>query len=324
MYHFCTYFDSNYLLRGMTLYRSLTKHCKNPFRFYVLCLDEDVFNVLMKLDDENIVPIALQEVEQWDQQLLTAKGNRSRIEYYFTLSPVLPLYVLEHFDVDIVTYLDADLMFFSSPESIYDELGDASVFVTEHRFSLELQDSIKFGRFNVQCQAFRNDEQGRCCLHLWRKQCIEWCYDRLEGEKFADQKYLNEWPKLYGEHLCISSHPGIGVAPWNVSSMMLEESDGTFTARNKPLVFFHFHGFRETVSHNVFLKNLYPYHVHVTSDINALYRCYAYAFRAARAVLNDCSLELSDAGAGHALRHSHKQMRIIVASLRRGDVLFVR
>ncbi len=51
MYHFCTYFDSNYLLRGITLYRSLAKHCKKPFRFYALCLDEDAFSALTKLGE---------------------------------------------------------------------------------------------------------------------------------------------------------------------------------------------------------------------------------------------------------------------------------
>ena len=112
MYHFCTYFDKNYLLRGLTLYRSLAKHCEIPFRFYVLCLDQETFDILGSLGDESIIPVRLEKVESWDKELLVAKQNRSLIEYYFTLSSVFPLYVLEHFDVDIVTYLDADLMFF--------------------------------------------------------------------------------------------------------------------------------------------------------------------------------------------------------------------
>jgi len=323
MYHFCTYFDSNYLLRGITLYRSLVEHCETPFRFYVLCLDENAFNALTKLDEENIVPIELKNVEQWDNELLAAKGNRSRIEYYFTMSPILPLFVLEHFEVDLVIYLDADLMFFSSPEPIYEELGERSIFVTEHHFSEKLKDSIKYGRFNVQCQAFRNDKVGLKCLHRWREQCLAWCYDHLEDGKFADQKYLDEWPELYGDSLVISQHPGIGVAPWNVGGVTLRKSRYSFAAKNKPVVFYHFHGFREVAFCKVFAKTLYPYHVEVTSAINELYRCYVYGLRDAEEFLTGC-VESQRRETGKALRHSHKQIRILIASLRRGDILFVQ
>ena len=244
MYHFCTYFDSNYLLRGITLYRSLTKHCQKPFLFYVLCLDEETFNILTKLGYENIVSIKLGDVEKWDHNLLEAKENRSLFEYYFTLSPILPLYVLNKFqDVDIVTYLDADLMFFSSPDPIYDELGTRSIFVTEHRFSKKLKALIQYGRFNVQCQAFRNDEVGLRCLRRWRKQCLAWCYDRLEGGKFADQKYLDDWPSLYRDNLSISRHPGVGVACWNIATHPIRSQCGKITVDGSLLVFYHYSGF---------------------------------------------------------------------------------
>lgn len=36
--HFCTYFESNYLVKGLVLYRSLVRHAA-PFRPWVLCLD---------------------------------------------------------------------------------------------------------------------------------------------------------------------------------------------------------------------------------------------------------------------------------------------
>ena len=284
MYHFCTYFDSNYLLRGITLYRSLAKHCKNPFRFYVLCLDEDAFNALTKLDEENIVPIELRRVEQWDHELLAAKGNRSLIEYYFTLSPVFPLFVLEHFEVDLVTYLDADLMFFSSPDPIYEELGECAIFVTEHRFPEHLKDSIKYGRFNVQCQAFRNDEVGLKCLHRWRKQCLVWCYDRLENGRFADQKYLDEWPELYGGSLVISQHPGIGVAPWNITSLAIRSQEGEITVASEPLVFYHFAGF--SLVSRFWMITGAASRTHFRQHA-PLFRRYALAMRETHAILRD-------------------------------------
>jgi len=315
MRHFCTYFDSNYLLRGITLYRSLAEHCKKPFRFYALCLDEDAFNALTKLGEENIVPIELENVEQWDNELLAAKGNRSRIEYYFTLSPILPLYVLEHFDVDIVTYLDADLMFFSGPDPIYEELGDASIFVTEHRFSEKLKESIKYGRFNVQCQAFRNDETGLKCLRRWRKQCLEWCYDRLENGKFADQKYLEEWPELYGDSLVISQHPGIGVAPWNILSLAIRSQEGDITVDSKPLVFYHFAGF--SLVSRFWLITGAASGVHVRQHA-PLFRRYASAMQETHAMLQNHGVATCMYG---KTRYVAKRWKSLTLALLRGGLL---
>lgn len=323
MYHFCTYFDNNYLLRGITLYRSLKKHCNKPFRFYALCLDEDAFNALTQLDEENIIPIELKNVEKWDNELLAAKENRSQIEYYFTLSPILPLFVLKHFEADLVTYLDADLMFFSSPDPIYDELGEGSIFITEHRFSENLKDSIKYGRFNVQCQVFRNDEAGLKCLRRWRKQCLTWCYDRLEDGKFADQKYLDEWPGLYGDNLVISQHPGIGLAPWNVNGSTLERSEHSFIIEYKPLIFYHFHGFQEIAFCKVFARALYLYYVDVTPTINDLYRRYVYGLRNTNKFLTNNCVNLQNGEPGNGLRRSHKHRRILIASLLKWDIFFV-
>jgi len=244
MYHFCTYFDVNYLAQGITLYRSLSEHCDKPFRFYILCLDEETFDVLQRLNQENIIPIAMESVEEWDVRLLSAKENRSRIEYYFTLSPALPAFVMENFEhVDCVSYLDADLFFFASPKPIFEELGDASILIIGHRFSKHLKQREVCGLYNVQYLTFRNDAQGRGCLEHWRNQCIEWCHDRLEDGKYADQKYLNAWPELY-DRLIVSQLKGAGLAPWNVHGVQIKSNGKGVTVDGEPLIFFHFHGFK--------------------------------------------------------------------------------
>jgi len=242
MYHFCTYFDKNYLIHGMTLYRSLLKQCED-FTLYVLCLDDETYEVLNHLSEERICTIPLKEIEEWEPELLQAKANRGLVEYYFTLSPVLPLFLLEKYRMDIVTYLDADLFFFASPEIAYKELGDKSVFITAHGFSPKLKQKEKYGIYNIQYQSFRNDAIGIRCLERWKQQCLEWCYDRLEDGKFADQKYLDEWPSLYDELLVNQNH-GVGVAPWNIANFEASIDGNNFTVNKCPVVFFHFHGLK--------------------------------------------------------------------------------
>ncbi len=252
MRNFCTYFDSNYLLRGLTLYRSLEQSgCE--FKLHVVALDDRTYSILSELALPGIIPLPLADLEAWEPALLQAKSNRGQVEYYFTLSPLVPLYVFTtNPAADVVTYLDADLYFYQSPEPIFKELGNQSILVTEHRFPERLRGKEKFGRYNVQYQSFRRDEQGLACLARWKDQCLEWCYDRLEDGKFADQKYLEEWPTLY-DRLVILSHKGAGVAPWNWATYPMQLIDGEITIDGSPLIFYHFHGVK--IFHPHFISN---------------------------------------------------------------------
>lgn len=243
MYHFCTYFDSNYLLRGLTLYRSL-QETSCVFALHVLALDERSQEILESLALPNLHLVSLKELEGWEPRLLEAKSNRKHIEYYFTLSPVLPLYLLTtQPEIDLITYLDADLYFYRSPEEIFKEFADRSILITEHRFPEFLKEKEKFGRYNVQFQSFRRDSQGLSCLQRWQDQCLEWCYDRLENGKFADQKYLEEWPDRY-DNLAVLQHKGAGVAPWNWSTHPMRLENGRVEVGSEPLIFYHFHALK--------------------------------------------------------------------------------
>lgn len=242
MRHFCTYFDTNYLLRGLTLYRSLIA-TGVPFQLHVLALDDGVAGLIGQLALPNLHAFTLAELEQWVPALLTAKANRRLIEYYFTLTPQLPLFLFERDpEIDLITYLDADLYFYASPEPLFAELGSRSILVTPHRYPDHLKGHEVYGLFNVQYQSFRRDEAGLACLYRWRDQCLEWCYDRVEEGKYGDQKYLNEWPALYGDRLVILQHRGGGVAPWNWSSAPITLHKGRVTVGGDPLIFYHFHG----------------------------------------------------------------------------------
>ncbi|NIN63978.1 MAG: glycosyl transferase [Anaerolineae bacterium] len=244
MYNFCTYFDQNYLVRGLTLYGSLARHA-SPFTLWVLCFDDFTHDVLREVGLPNLRPISLQAFERDDAALLPTKESRSRVEYYFTCTPSWLLHILNHSpEGDLITYLDADLFLYSSPQSIYEELGHSSILIVGHRFPENLHDQEKYGIYNVGFLTFRNDRFGKECLYWWRERCLEWCYDRVENGRFADQKYLDDWPVRFQQVVPLQ-HKGAGLAPWNVGNYSLTLEKGQVLVDSQPLVFFHFHRFKQ-------------------------------------------------------------------------------
>jgi hypothetical protein len=243
MRYFCTYFDVRYALRGLTLYRSLSRHCP-AFRLWVLCMDDETHVLLSGLGLPNLTAVPLAGLEAWDPELAGVKPRRQRVEYYFTCTPSLPRFILaQHPEVELLTYLDADLFFFDSPESVFDEIGSASVAIIGHRFPPQLRAFERFGIYNVGWVSFRRDEAAAECLGWWRERCLEWCHDRCEEGRFADQKYLDDWPRRF-KNVAVLRHQGANVAPWNVMAQRLDGTGDRVLVDGTPLVFFHFHGFR--------------------------------------------------------------------------------
>jgi hypothetical protein len=243
MRFYCTYFDINFLSRGLVLLESLKQH-ECDFILYALCLDDETYAVVRRLRDPQFIPITLSEIETADPRLPVARANRSRIEYYFTLSPFLPLHLLrDHPDIPLITYVDADCCFYSSPQPVFDELADKSVLIVEHRYPSHEQYKSQYGRYNVGLLTFRNDQDGHSCLERWAGQCAAWCYDRLEEGKFADQKYLDEWPNVC-RCVHVLQHKGVNLAPWNAANFKLSRRAGTLWVDEYPLIMYHFHGLR--------------------------------------------------------------------------------
>ena len=240
--YFCTYFDHRYLPRAMALHASLVRHVKD-FSLCALCLDDTAHRALEALALPGVDVVGLGDLESADPDLVKAKEGRSRVEYYFTLTPALSRFALDrHPDADLMTYLDADLYFFGSPEPLYEELGKGSTAIIEHRFAPGLEWRLKFGRFNVGWVSHRRDGEGLACLEGWRKDCLEWCFDRVEEDRFADQKYLDRWPEAHGG-VVVLEHKGANVAPWNAARYGLRLERGVrILVDDAPLIFFHFHG----------------------------------------------------------------------------------
>lgn len=270
---FCTYFDHRYLTRGLALYESLQRHCPE-FQLFILCMDAEARRLLTGLSLEHAILITIEELESHDPVLAGARANRSLVEYYFTCSAPLPLCVFRLApDADIVTYLDADLLFFSSPEVIFEEMGNRSVAIVPHSYPDSRRHLEVYGIYNVGWLSFRRDATGMACLERWRRQCIDWCHDRLEEGRFADQKYLDDWPGVF-DQVAVISNPGAGVAPWNVARYLISMNEGVLHVDGHPLVFFHYQGFKLITSWLAKI-GLRSYGARATTDIiEGIYRPY--------------------------------------------------
>lgn len=246
MRYYCTLFDSNYLTRGLAMYRSLLAN-DPAFHLYIFAFDDKALEVLLGEELTHVTVVSLREFE--DEQLLAIKQSRSRAEYCWTCTSSIILYCIEKYALDHCTYLDADLWFFGSPEPLFRELGSRSILLTEHRYSPAYAKDIKNGKFCVQFVTFKNDERGMAALKWWREQCLAWCFARHEDGKFGDQGYLTDWESRFpGVHSL--QHLGGGVAAWNVQQYKFTLEDKKVfgmeieTRRDFELVFYHFHYLR--------------------------------------------------------------------------------
>jgi hypothetical protein len=240
---FCTLFDSNYLFKALALYESLERHCPS-FRLTAFCFDDEVAGLLGRLSLPQLEVVSLEELESFDDALAAVKRDRTRYEYYCTSTPSLPLFLFEtRQELDEITYLDADLFFYGDPQPLFDELGGGSILVIPHRFPPYLRHFELNGVYNVEFLTFRRDRNGLACLRWWRERCLEWCHFRLEDGKFADQKYLDEWPTRF-EGVHVLRHKGGGLAPWNVALYDVRTENARVLVDEDPLVFFHFHRVR--------------------------------------------------------------------------------
>ena len=207
----------------------------------VLALSKSCENILETLGLPDLVVLPLRAVEADEPRLLQAKHNRSTVEYYFTLSPWLIKAALRTVPgATRATYLDSDLYFHHSPAPLWQEIGHAPMVFVEHRFSPGYMDRMPFGRFNVGWNTFDRSAAAQTALDWWSERCLEWCYDRIEGDKFADQGYLTTLERQFqGVHAL--QYPGVNLAEYNLDNYKLSlDQDGPH-ANDLPIVYWHMH-----------------------------------------------------------------------------------
>lgn len=257
---YCTLFDSNYMDKGLVLYHSLCR-CETDFRLYVFAFDKRCQDILEAENLEHIVIVPLDEFET--PELLKVKAERTPAEYCWTCTPWTVRHVLDHYHEPMCTYIDADMVFYSSPEFIFEDMRKkgCSVLIVPHRLNQKHAKDRRaerhVGTYCVEFNTFFNDAQGRAALDWWAEQCLSWCFftPDVDAPAYGDQKYLNEFPKRFpGVYIC--EEWGMGMAPWNADRLRFVSDNplvvkSVETGKQYPAVFFHFAGISFLTEHLV-------------------------------------------------------------------------
>ncbi len=243
---FTTLFDKSYLSRGLALFASLEAHA-GDFLLYVLAMDGEVEEALKLMPSPRLQVIPQREFQ--NDELKRIEKERSRAEYCWTCTPyLLDFLLLKHPEFELVTYLDADLYFYSSPEPLLLEMGNASSLITPHFYLPKYDNTKAVGKYCVQFMPFKNSVEGKKVLTWWKEACLEWCFNREEDGKMGDQKYLDDWPTLFPNEVKESTLRGGGIAPWNAQSYRYELTPSflnfRFNDETSPVIFYHFQGLK--------------------------------------------------------------------------------
>lgn len=231
MLNFCTYFDKNYLSKFLVLKKSIESF-KLKNNFFILALDDFVKDFFTHAKIKNVKIICLKDLEQEYKNLIIAKNNRDLIEYYFTLSPFLPKYIFKKFECSSISYVDSDFFFYKNPiDYLFKNKKSSITLVKQESKSI-------YGKFNVGLINFNfNFSETLNILNTWSEQCLNSCVDipNVRKNLYADQKYLDDWPKKLKNIEVLSPENSV-LSPWDNNNIIEKNINNIFA--------FHFHGFQ--------------------------------------------------------------------------------
>jgi len=234
----------------MVLYNSLIRYDKD-FKLFIICLDDKMVQFLDNLQYSNLVSIDVRIIEEAYKELLEVKQVRSKREYAWTLKPSVILYIFENFDyADHVLWLDSDMQFLCSPEPLYDEWSGLSILLSEQYYTGAYEYLVSgYGKFQAGLIGFKRNENGLESLRWWQERCMEWCSDKADNGRWADQKYLDEFPQKFKD-VGVVNNSGINLTPFTIyrlnteqGKVVMKKPDGLYID-DVQIILYHYYGFR--------------------------------------------------------------------------------
>jgi hypothetical protein len=252
--YICTISDDHYLSRGLALIESLKKYNDDVHVFY-LCINDKCFNNVKNTKIDGVEFIHVKDIIKNDSRFLniipsreaTAVGSvteisQDLIELAYKMSSYFPKYCLDVYDIDHVIYMDADIYFYKSLDTIYSDVGDKSFGIVEHRIPYS-----GCGKYNVGVIYNKNNKTAKSILDFWSYCVLD--PNNPFAEKFGtcgDQKYLELIYTLYGsDNIAIIGDSTGHLAPWNIPHHRYMHERGKIVWENKiqDLVYIHYSNF---------------------------------------------------------------------------------
>ncbi len=233
MKNYCTYFDKNFIPQGLALYNSLIETCGDTFVLYILSLDSITASILESMRLKNVVLLKEEDLHKFDNRLIKAKNNRSKIEYYYCFTANLLRYIIHNYkNINSLAYIDADMFFFKNYDNLLLKYKECDILLVPHNIP-----DLSNGRFNVCYNHFKINENGIAAINWWAEKTLE--STELGNGIWGDQKYLDEFPILF-KNVGIIKEKEFASAPWNIMQCKLSKKNGIILIDEEPLICYHF------------------------------------------------------------------------------------
>lgn len=235
MNEYCTLFNKKYLIHGIQLYESLRAHSPK-FKLFVLAMDSEVENFFKANIFPEITILKFQDLK--NRYLKEYQRPLSVGQICWVSEPLVCKYIFDVFGVKEITYLDADVYFYSNPEPLFNELKGCSAAIVPHNFS-RVSYASSSGNYCVQFNYFKNNSIGGEILNKWIADCRG--YDLKKPHFYPGQLSMDSWTEQWPSDVHVIKNIGAGVAPWNVSAYKINEKNGELRLDGERLIFYHFH-----------------------------------------------------------------------------------
>jgi|688.fasta_scaffold33363_6 hypothetical protein len=238
-----TFANQNFLPQLLALITSFHEKTKVS-RLAIFALDDQTHKVIEELGFDRVDLLRLQDLEVFHPELLIAKSNRTQSEYFFTLTSAIPSFLMGNYpSCNFAVYLDADLFLFADPDFILDSAeSKINVVLTPHNFAKKDLNLLIYGEFNTGYIAFRNNSPSADAAKWWLQSCLNWCRDKVEDGKYADQKYLENFSAII-DGVMNCNEFGLNLGPWGLNNVTtISNNAREWKVNNQKLYAFHFSG----------------------------------------------------------------------------------
>lgn len=246
MKHICTIIAKNYISFARTLCASFMEHNPNG-KCYVLIIDE--FDGYIDSSKENFEIINLQELKIPRLQEFCFKYNITELST--AVKPYLLQYLFDSRGIDIIFYMDPDILVTSPLDQLYNELETFDILLTPHLDQDYPEDGLKpndawimlSGIYNLGFIGLRKSQNTQRFLSWWQFKLYNKCVSEHASGYFVDQRFIDLASVLFS-NIKIIRDRGYNVAYWNIHSREIHKQNNVWMCNDGILYFFHFSGYK--------------------------------------------------------------------------------